>query len=82
MVAVEEKQVGVGTPTAFVRLDAGLSQLMECSFAITDVTDDKAFSKFQIKKGDKVVLKGSFRDNVLALKHYPAIHGACLVKKD
>jgi hypothetical protein len=65
-----------------VNLDAGLAKPMECDFAIVEAGNDKAFSNLQIKKGDKVLLKGEFTNNVLALKNYPRIIGAVFVKKD
>jgi hypothetical protein len=59
-----------------VKLDAGMQEPMVCQFS----KFDEAAAK-QLKKGDVAVLKGGFRANMLALKNYPSLTNAVVLKK-
>ena len=65
------------SPTRIVQLDAGMAEPMDCQILATLGDEFK-----RIEKGDKVVLKGTFSNNMLALKNYPSLSNAYLVKKD
>jgi hypothetical protein len=58
-----------------VNLDAGMSEPMVC-----EVTSYEKDAAKKIKKGDTVVLKGQFSSNMLALKRYPRLLNAQILK--
>jgi hypothetical protein len=70
--AVEEE--GGMFKCGLVKLDAGMPKPMVCELRF------KGDSK-QIKTGDRVVVKGSYCDRILAMIHYPELSNSCLVNK-